>query len=147
MNDHLFIFQPGTWIGEGRIAFSASPELVRFYTKWIVDQENKGLITSEQQVEIQGTEPNTKTQFRFSNITPGTFAVELENENLGKVYGNGVIDPRTIAWEFHTKTEGLEGFEVYELQENGDYMLHAEYASADQFRTIIDGRIWKKSES
>ena len=146
MSNHLFILQPGTWIGEGKIAFSASPESVRFYTKWLIEPEKKGLISCEQQVVMQGSEPNTKTQFRFSNVTPTTFSVELDNDTLGKVYGTGVIDPKTIAWEFHTKAEGLEGFEVYELQENGDYMLHAEYASADQFRTIIDGRIWKKSE-
>jgi hypothetical protein len=70
--------------------------------------------------------------------------MELENELLGKVKGAGVIDEKTIAWEFHG-TGGLEGFEVYELQDNGDYMMHAEYSSPDQFRTIIDGRIWKKN--
>ena len=70
--------------------------------------------------------------------------MELENELLGTVKGTGVIDENTIAWEFHG-TGGLEGFEVYELQDNGDYMMHAEYSSPDQFRTIIDGRIWKKN--
>jgi hypothetical protein len=38
----------------------------------------------------------------------------------------------------------FEGFEVYEQQENGDYFLHAEYGSPDQFRTIIEGLIWRK---
>lgn len=146
MHNHIFIFQPGTWIGEGKIAFSASPESVRFYTKWAIDTENNGTVSAEQQVEMQGSEPNTKTQFSISDITPSSFVIELDNETLGKVTGTGVIDQKTIAWEFRANGEGLEGFEVYELQENGDYMLHAEYASADQFRTIIDGRIWKKSE-
>lgn len=146
MTSHLFIFKPGIWIGEGKIAFSASPESVRFYTKWVIEPLKKGEIGAEQQVEMQGSEPNTKTQFRFYNITPTTFSLELDNETLGRIVGTGVIDPKTIAWEFHTQVEGLEGFEVYELQDNGDYMLHAEYASTDQFRTIIDGRIWKKGE-
>ena len=146
MDNHLFIFQPGIWIGEGRIAFSASPETVRFYTKWNIQPLKRGDIPAEQQVEMQGSEPNTKTQFRFFNVTDKSFSVELDNETLGKVSGTGIIDLKTIAWEFHSQGEGLEGFEVYELQDNGDYMLHAEYASADQFRTIIDGRIWKKSE-
>jgi hypothetical protein len=63
---------------------------------------------------------------------------------LGSVQGKGIIDAKTIAWEFRGHPD-FEGFEVYELQENGDFMLHAEYSSLDQIRTIIDGRIWKKA--
>ena len=143
---HQFIFQPGHWIGEGRIVFSASPESIRFFTKWVLQPPEPTGISCTQEVEMQGSEPNMKNIFQFSNITPKDFLVELENDILGKVKGKGLIDPKTIAWEFHSQGEGLEGFEVYELQENGDYMLHAEYASQDQFRTVIDGRIWKKSE-
>ena len=94
---------------------------------------------------MQGTEPNMKNAFVITHITSSSFEIDIENDLLGKVHGTGVIDARTIAWEFHGK-DSLEGFEVYELQEDGDYMMHAEYTSVDQFRTIIDGRIWKKSE-
>jgi len=72
------------------------------------------------------------------------FKIELESEQINKSVGSGLIDEKTIAWEFRS-SEGMEGFEVYELQENGDYMFHAEYASLGQFRTIVDGRIWRKS--
>jgi len=150
MADHQFIFFPGKWIGEGRIAFSASPETIRFFTKWVIEDGGKNIIEAIQEVEMQGTEPSMKNTFQFSNVTPTSFVVELENDILGRVKGTGLVDPKSIAWEFRaegrTQGDGLEGFEVYELQENGDYMLHAEYASPDQFRTIIDGRIWKKSE-
>ena len=142
---HEFIFQPGNWIGEGKVAFSASPETLHFYTKWMIDKANTNGIHTSQIVEIQGTEPSMRNIFVFSDVTPTNFVIVLENEILGKVRGTGVIDDKTIAWEFHGNN-GLEGFEVYELQDNGDYMLHAEYTSSpDQFRTVIDGRIWKKN--
>lgn len=146
MGPHQFIFEPGEWIGEGRIAFSASSETIRFFTKWVINNAEPSGIVCTQEVEMQGNEPNAKSTFRFSQVKPTQFSVELESEILGKVKGTGIIDPKTIAWEFHSVGDnGLEGFEVYELQDNGDYMLHAEYASPDQFRTLIDGRIWKKS--
>ena len=63
---------------------------------------------------------------------------------VGQVVGKGILDPETIAWELKG-LDGFEGYEVYEIQENGDYLFHAEYASDDQFRTIVDGRVWKKS--
>lgn len=144
MDKHQFIFSPGQWIGEGRISFSASPEHVRFYTKWIIDETKEGCIRCEQEVEIEGGLENVHNYFQFEEILNNNFQVELKNDLLGTVKGKGLIDIQTIAWEFRGHTN-FEGFEVYELQENGDYMVHAEYASPDLFRTIIDGRVWKKS--
>lgn len=145
MTQHQFLFHPGSWIGEGRVSFNASAEIIRFYTKWLIEAAVNGEISSLQEVEMQGTEPNMFNRFKVSQVTPISFVIALENELLGQVTGSGVVDEKTIAWEFHGKGS-LEGFEVYELQDNGDYLLHAEYSSLDQFRTIIDGRVWKKSD-
>jgi hypothetical protein len=144
MIQHEFIFHPGNWVGEGKVAFSSTPEILHFYTKWLIEKADSFGIRSTQIVEIQGSEPSMNNQFVFSEVTPAKFVINLENDVLGEVKGAGVIDSKTIAWEFHSQGS-LEGFEVYELQENGDYLLHAEYTSQDQFRTVIDGRIWKKS--
>lgn len=145
MTAHHFIFHPGQWIGEGKVTFSISPETLHFYTKWIIEAQNHQEIRSTQIVEIQGNEPSMQNTFKFSELgSNNKFIVYLENDILGNVHGTGIIDPKNIAWEFHG-TGGLEGFEIYELQDNGDYLLHAEYTSPDQFRTLIDGRIWKKT--
>lgn len=143
MAQHDFLFNPGLWIGEGRVTFSASPEHIHFYTKWQVEKQSKEGIPCRQQVEIQGTDEHVFNSFQIKEVTPASFKIELENDLIGKVQGTGVIDVKTIAWEFRD-SPNFEGFEVYELQEDGDYMVHAEYASTDQYRTIIDGRIWKK---
>ena len=145
MEKHQFIFTPGVWIGEGKITFSTSPEHVNFYVKWIINGLNEQKkIHSEQQVEMQGVEENTFNAVVFSEISQNEFKISLENHLLGKIHGKGVIDEKTIAWEYRGDPE-FEGFELYELQDNGEYSLHAEYTSTDQYRTIIDGRVWKKS--
>jgi hypothetical protein len=146
MIKHHFIFSPGRWVGEGRITFSSSPDCLRFYTKWSIESIMNESIFSEQRVEMEGGEEHTINQFVFSNIGKESFLIELTNNLLGTIKGKGVMDEKTLAWEFRGNPD-FEGFEVYELQENGDYMLHAEYASTDQFRTVIDGRIWMKSPS
>jgi hypothetical protein len=93
---------------------------------------------------MQGGEDQIKNRFIFSNVHLNSFDVQLENELVGIIHGKGIIDSKKIAWEFRGYPT-FEGFEVYELQDNGDYMFHAEYVSPDQFRSTIDGRIWKKS--
>lgn len=138
-----FIFKPGMWIGEGKVTFSASPEMIRFYTKWIVEEEKDHQIFCRQNVEMEGGESHVSNAFTFSNLQPNAFSILLESDLLGVVQGKGLLDDKTIAWEFRGHPE-FEGFEVYELQENGDFLLHAEYSTMDQIRTIIDGRIWKK---
>lgn len=144
MSNLNFIFKPGLWLGEGNITFSASPEMVHFYTKWTVEEEKNSKIVCHQRVEIEGGESNVYNTFGFFNLFPHSFSVELSSDFLGKAEGKGILDDKTIAWEFRGHLE-FEGFEVYELQDNGDFVVHGEYSSPDQIRTIIDGRIWKKS--
>lgn len=145
-DQHKFLFTPGRWLGSGKITFSASQEHVRFYTSWQITQGPDGILLCTQRVELQEPQEVVINHYVISEPTENAFRIDLENELFGKVQGKGVIDKSTIAWEFHgSGSNGCEGFEVYELQENGDYMLHAEYSSADLFRTIIDARIWKKA--
>lgn len=93
---------------------------------------------------MEGGGGTVYNSFIFSDVHQNTFTVELVSEPLGKVLGKGVMDSKMIAWEFRGNPD-FEGFEVYELQDNLDYMMHAEYSSSELARTIIDGRIWKKT--
>lgn len=146
MFEHEFLFSTGIWIGEGRVSFSTSPEFLHFYTRWMVEKEENGVIRCSQEVEMRGIEEIVRNIFVFSHFNDNHFNLELTNALFGEVAGKGIIDNKTIAWEFRGQ-QTFEGFEVYEKQENGDYMLHAEYSSPDQLRTIVDGRIWKKLPS
>lgn len=144
---HQFLFTPGRWVGGGKITFSASYELIRFYTSWTNGPAINGRIFCQQRVEKQQVNETVNNDFTLYDISEKDFKIHLENELFGSIEGKGIIDAHTIAWEFHgmsTQKQEFEGFEVYELQEDGDYMVHAEYASAELFRTIVDARIWRK---
>lgn len=147
MNQHKFLFIPGRWVGGGKITFSASYELIRFYTSWIIEEEKDGKMICRQRVEMQQIHESVNNQFVIYDVSENKFKIDLENELFGSVSGTGIFDANTIAWEFHgtsTQSNQFEGFEVYELQEDGDYMVHAEYSSEEFFRTIVDARIWRK---
>lgn len=145
MASHLFIFQPGIWLGEGFLTVSGSSEKTRFYTKWIVNEADANKeIYCKQSVEVQGADEKTINYFLFSLQDPASFHINLENDMLGKATGTGLIDPFTIAWEYRGNPE-FEGFEAYKLDDNGEYVLHAEYVSTEIYRTVINGRIWRKS--
>lgn len=141
LND--FIFTPGIWLGEGKISFSASEEFLKFYTKWNIVEGESGVITATQIVEMQGIEEQVINRFTFTDITPTSFMVLLENNIVGSVSGKGLRNQHVIGWEFRGHLT-FEGFEVYEQQETGDYFLHAEYGAPDQFRTIVEGLVWRK---
>ena len=139
-----FLFQAGVWIGEGQMTFAGSPDCVVFYTKWTINQESNQTISCRQEVELCGGGENVLNFFTLTAIKEKSFEITVESEALGKATGKGIIDERKIAWEFKEHPD-FEGFELYDLQENGEYKVHAEYISPDQHRTIVDGRIWKKS--
>ncbi len=141
---HNFLFNPEEWIGDGTITFNEFGHGLKFYTRWKVFDSNKTEVSCSQEIEVEGLMDKTQNRFTLSEIKPGSFSITLENESLGKVIGKGVMDDKTVAWEFSNKELGFEGFEIYELQEDGNYVTRGEYVSIDQLRTIIEGKIWKK---
>jgi hypothetical protein len=83
--------------------------------------------------------------FLIHNLTGGEFSIDLENQALGKVSGKGLVNDKLIAWEFRVEEIGFEGFELYEKQDDKNYLMRAEYATSDQFRTLIQGRLWQQT--
>lgn len=141
---HPFLFSPQEWLGDGTITFNEFGHELKFYTRWSLSEATSQVISYIQEIEVEGLIDKTHNRFILNKIQPERFEIILENDSLGKVQGKGVVDAKTIGWEFRNKELGFEGFEFYELQEDGNYLTRGEYISVDQLRTIISGRIWKK---
>lgn len=146
MTAHDFLFNTGEWLGEGQVAFSTSEETIHFSTLWSILQEDTGEIKLRHEVELVGVPERVVNELEVSSVTAETFAIVLSNDMVEKIQGNGIIEKDRIAWEFREEP-GFEGFEIYNLKDDGSYDVHAEYLSSDQFRTIIDGHIWKRTTS
>jgi len=122
-----------------------SDEELNFYTRWnLSGADAEGKIPALQEVEIKGISDVMLNQFLITDLTPTHFNIVLENATLGEITGKGLIKDQLIAWEFRSNDVGFEGFEFYERQEDGSYLMRAEYVTPDQFRTVIRGRIWEK---
>jgi hypothetical protein len=148
MSTHSFILSPSQWLGEGKIVLNMVEEELSFFTRWNVSNKNpEGLIESVQEIQVKGLSDIMMNQFVFTNITTNSFTIELENQALGKIVGTGVIDDKVIGWEFRMPELGFEGFEFYEKQPDNSYLMHAEYSTSDQFRTLIKGKVWQPSQS
>lgn len=145
MNQHAFLFNSGIWLGQGTIQLNMVTEELAFFTRWNIENKNDSKeVACEQEIQIKGFADMTRNKFIISNIEHGEFIIDLENQAVGKIQGKGLINDKIIAWEFRINDLGFEGFEFYEKQEDQSYLLRAEYATIDQFRTIIQGRVWQK---
>lgn len=142
---HTFLLQQGIWLGEGRVTFTASPETLHFATKWEIKEGVNNEIWATQQVEMRGINDRVVNRFRLFDLTQTHFAIELQNELIGSVIGKGLYDQVQIGWEFLQHSD-FQGFEVYREIHETEYSLHAEFCSSEDYRTIVHGRIWKKSE-
>jgi len=143
MSNHSFILLPNSWLGEGKIQLSMVEEELGFYTRWnVAVPDPTGRIECVQEIQVKGLSEIMTNEFAIYDLTSSTFSIELENQALGKVTGVGIINDKVIAWEFRVNELGFEGFEFYEKQNDNSYFMRAEYATSDQFRTIIQGRVW-----
>lgn len=145
MGEHLFLFKPSAWVGQGQIQLSLVAEQLTFVTKWTVGTfDAEGRLECEQEVQVKGFPEVMCNQFRIFNLRNGKFDIELENSALGKVRGTGLITEKTVAWEFRVPEIGFEGFEFYEMQDEDCYLMRAEYATDEQFRTSIQGKVYRE---
>lgn len=141
---HQLFQSPGHWLGKGTISFSEADESLTFYTRWTVADCGPNCKECNQEIEIEGFSEHMQNAYLVRPVNASSFAIELLNPVIGQVEGAGLIDQRVIAWEFRDLSSGgFEGYETYELQQDGSYRLHAEYTSTSQLRTVIDAEIWK----
>lgn len=143
MYNHPFLFEPGDWLGTGQVAFTVSPELLYFRTKWTCARPDNETYQCTQKVEIIGGDTMTNV-FTIKPLDKDKFDIILQNENLGVFSGLGVAEEQAVAWEFRT-VGTFEGFEVYRRVHDEEYEMHAEYLASDGARTRITGKIWKSS--
>jgi hypothetical protein len=141
---HHFLFETGEWLGEGQITLTASSDVLRFRTKWIIALTTEGDISCTQIVEVIGGD-RIENRFVIEKEEEGaeSFAVTLENEAIGTAAGKGIIDGETVAWEFRSAPV-LDGYEIYERIGPNEYAMRAEYLADDLTRTQINGRIWRR---
>jgi len=142
MSKHPFIFEAGDWLGEGTITFNLMPEELKYYIRWKFADD----MTSQQKIEIESGIETVQNRLCYYDKDTDRFKISLENDAVGKVEGVGVFDDKNIAWEFRKDPNVIEGYETYQLQDDGSYSMKAEYMSPDQVRTIIKGKIWKKNK-
>lgn len=146
MFNHSFIFSPGTWCGEGKILLNMVEEELIFNTQWAVQNKDfAGKVSCAQEIQIQGLSENMRNELSFYDFQNKSFAVDMENPNVGRIVGKGVYDDKMIAWEFRNNDMNFEGYETYNLQPDGSYHMKGEYVTADQFRTQIEAKIWLRS--
>lgn len=143
MINHSFIFNPGSWLGEGKITLNMVEEELVFNTNWSVQNKDfTGKVACAQDIQIQGLSENMRNELTFYNFNGKDFSVDMENQNIGRIVGTGVCDEKMIAWEFRNNDMNFEGYETYLLQPDGTYLMHGEYVTSDQFRTQIEAKIW-----
>ncbi len=146
MFNHSFIFNPGSWLGEGKITLNMVEEELIFNTNWAVPNKDfTGKVVCAQDIQVQGLSDSMRNELTFYDFTGKGFSVDMENPNIGRIVGVGVCDEKMIAWEFRNNEASFEGYETYVLQPDGSYLMRGEYVTSDQFRTQIEAKIWPGS--
>jgi hypothetical protein len=144
---HSFIFNPGNWAGEGKILLNMVEEELVFNTNWSVQTRDfTGKVECLQDILVQGLSENMRNALTFYEFQNNSFTVDMENQNVGRIVGTGVYDDKLIGWEFRNNGMNFEGFETYQLQPDGSYLMHGEYVTSDQFRTQIEARIYPSTK-
>lgn len=138
------MFSPGKWLGEGKIHLNQFEEELSFFTRWTVQAEEEKEIECIQEIQVKGLSDIMVNHFRISLIEASSFSLVMDNHAIGTVQGVGILHEFAIGWEFRVPELGFEGFEYYEKESEESYLMRGEFATTDQLRTTLQGRIWKQ---
>lgn len=138
---HPFIFSPGAWDGFGTITFSMASDILNFTMRWTVLPVEERKIYFNQEIAIKTFPEKMRNNFTLLPLSDTAFEIQLENQIVGKVVGSGLVTPSTIAWEFRRRDQDFEGYEIYEIQNDGTYKMRAEFTAGEGMRTQIVGAI------
>lgn len=117
-----------------------------FHIRWnVFELDDKGRIFCTQEIQVVGLSDCMHSRFSLYDLHATNFAIKLESQSIGKIVGKGIINSTVIGWEFRKGVLGFEGFEIYQMSSDEEiYLLHAEYTTGENFRTIIRGKMRKK---
>lgn len=142
-----FILQDGIWLGDGSIKLSLTDEPLKFHMRWSINKDSSGLLECVQEIEVIGLSETMYNEFFITDLTKTNFALQLDNTEMGQIEGEGFVSDNTIGWELSEPDQEFGGFEFYNLQEDGKYFMHAEYATGDALKTEIQGKIWQAAST
>jgi hypothetical protein len=142
--NHNFLFQSGVWLGEGEISFSASSDIINFFTRWKIFHSSENEVRAVQHVERRGIKEPVINYIDITEIHPESFKIRVSNDLMDPQEAQGVLSLDKISWAFYGNGE-LRGFEEYQLQPNGEYFFHAEYPVDKLNTTFVNGRLWLKA--
>jgi hypothetical protein len=139
--EHSFIFTPGNWNGKGTITFSMAEDELAFQMHWKVKPMENDRIQFTQLIQVEGFPDSMLNTFCIFELKSDSFVIELENQIIGIVRGTGLRNDQHLAWEFKNRKQAFEGYEIYEIQENGDYRMCAEFTAGTGLYTHVKGVI------
>ena len=116
-------------------------DVLTFTVRWTILPIEEKKIYFNQEISIDTFPEKMRNNFTLLPMPPNAFEILLENQIVGKVVGSGLITPATIAWEFRRKDQEFEGYEIYELQQDGSYKMRAEFSAGEGLRTQVSGTI------
>ena len=124
-------------------------EKIPFIVKWMVPsfKPEDPYLELIQQIQIKGHSEVMTNNFTFKDFEKHRFSIILESDNIGQVMGPGHIKSDWIGWEFKENLIGFDGYEYYQHQGDGHYIMEAEYSTSDDLRTVMRGKLWKHTKA
>jgi hypothetical protein len=136
-----------TWLCQGKIKINVVQDELSFCARWVVSKSEESEVICTQEIEVEGMEDKIENKLHITNIKDGKFDIVVQNDIWGEATGTGRIYPEKIAWEVRKHGPGFEGLEIYSLAEDGKYTIRSDFMTPNEYRSHIEGAIWKKSDA
>ncbi len=124
---NIVFFEGAVWKGRGTIIILQTGAVIHFDVTKTLQEKKEGVITMTQQVNLKEVNERWSTQFKFHQFEKEQFDVELFNESVGHIHGDGYYNDSDVSWKVYDEKQHIIGKTQFMHLQHDSYLVNSTY--------------------
>lgn len=124
---NIVLFDGSLWKGQGTIVILETGAVIHFDIKKTLREENEGVIIMNQEISLKEINERWTTRFQFQKFEKEQFDIELFNESVGDILGDGYYNDSDVSWKIYNEQQQIIGKTQLMHTHHDAYLINSTY--------------------
>lgn len=138
---NIVFFEGDIWKGEGTIMILQTGAVIHFDVTKKLHEKSDGIIMMTQQINLKEINERWSTQIKFHQFEREQFDVELFNESVGHLHGDGYYNDSDVSWKVYDEKQQIIGKTQLTHLQPDTYLINSSYKFPGTTQITMSGVI------
>ncbi|MEM1283704.1 MAG: hypothetical protein AAGG81_09155 [Chlamydiota bacterium] len=140
-SNNIVFFDGEVWRGHGTMIILQTGAVIHFDMTKTLQEKKEGVIIMTQQVNLKEINERWSTQFKFHQFENEQFDVELHNDTVGHIHGDGYYNDSDVSWKIYDEQHSIIGKTQFMHLQHDAYLINSTYKFPGTTQISISGVI------